>query len=63
MFGQGLFHGRMIAGNFVAEQHTDFIFAVAGEEFGFAGTAVIIGLLAIGCLQSVAAHRHHSVFN
>ena len=32
MFGQGLFHGQMIAGNFVPEQHTDFIFAVAGRN-------------------------------
>ena len=130
MLGQGLFHGQMIAGNFVPEQHTDFIFAVAGEELGFVGAAVIIGLLAvlllralriaaraedqfgmliasgiaiwfavqafinigmtvgimpvtglplpfvsyggsamfadmiaIGCLQAVAVHRHHSVFN
>ena len=53
MFGQGLFHGQMIAGNFVPEQHTDFIFAVAGEELGFAGCAVIIGLLAILLLRAL----------
>jgi rod shape determining protein RodA len=47
MWGQGLFHGQLIAGSFVPEQHTDFIFAVAGEEIGFAGELVIIGLLAI----------------
>jgi rod shape determining protein RodA len=45
--GQGLFHGQLVAGNFVPEQHTDFIFAVAGEELGFIGAMVIIGLLAI----------------
>jgi rod shape determining protein RodA len=45
--GQGLFHGQLVAGNFVPEQHTDFIFAVAGEELGFVGATVIIGLLAI----------------
>jgi rod shape determining protein RodA len=44
--GQGLFHGQLIAGNFVPEQHTDFIFAVAGEELGFVGALVIIVLLA-----------------
>ena len=32
-------------GNFVPENQTDFIFAVAGEEYGFAGCLVIIGLL------------------
>ncbi len=45
--GQGLFHGQLISGGFVPEQHTDFIFAVAGEELGFAGCLVIIGLLGI----------------
>jgi len=53
VFGQGLFHGSMIAGNFVPEQHTDFIFAVAGEELGFAGAAVIIGLLAVLLLRAL----------
>ena len=32
-------------GNFVAENQTDFIFAVAGEEYGFIGCSVIIALL------------------
>jgi rod shape determining protein RodA len=53
VFGQGLFHGQMIAGNFVPEQHTDFIFAVVGEELGFVGTAVIIGLLAVLLLRAL----------
>jgi rod shape determining protein RodA len=47
LFGQGLFHGQLISGNFVPEQHTDFIFAVAGEELGFVGCAVIIALLGL----------------
>lgn len=35
-------------GNFVAENQTDFIFAVAGEEYGFIGcTAIVILLLLI----------------
>lgn len=32
-------------GNFISEAHTDFIFAVIGEETGFVGCCVIIGLL------------------
>lgn len=32
-------------GNFVAENQTDFIFAVAGEEYGFLGCSAIIILL------------------
>ena len=39
-------------GNFISEAHTDFIFAVVGEETGFAGCCIVIGLLfliAIDC--------------
>jgi rod shape determining protein RodA len=51
--GQGLFHGQLVSGNFVPEQHTDFIFAVAGEELGFVGCVVIIGLLALVLLRAL----------
>jgi rod shape determining protein RodA len=53
MTGQGLFHGQLVAGGFVPEQHTDFIFAVAGEEIGFVGEMVIIGLLALLLLRTL----------
>ncbi len=51
--GQGLFHGQLVAGGFVPEQHTDFIFAVAGEEIGFVGEMVIILLLALLLLRTL----------
>jgi len=47
MFGEGLFHGQLVAGNFVPSQQTDFIFTVAGEELGFVGTITIVVLLGI----------------
>ncbi len=53
MFGQGLFHGQLVAGNFVPEQHTDFIFSVAGEELGFVGGITIIVLLAIVLVRAL----------
>jgi len=53
LLGQGLFHGQLVAGSFVPEQHTDFIFAVAGEELGFVGCMIIIGLLAIVLLRAI----------
>lgn len=63
VFGQGLFHGQMVAGNFVPEQHTDFIFSVAGEELGFAGAVVIIALLAVVLLRALRiASRADDVF-
>jgi rod shape determining protein RodA len=53
MFGQGLFHGSFIANNYVPSQQTDFIFTVAGEELGFIGCAVIIGLLALLVFRAI----------
>lgn len=45
LFGKGLFKGSQIQMNFLPGKHTDFIFAVAGEELGFLGSLLIIGLL------------------
>ncbi len=53
LFGQGLFHGQLITGNFVPEPHTDFIFAAAGEELGFAGAVTIIVLLGIVIVRAL----------
>jgi rod shape determining protein RodA len=53
VFGQGLFHGSLISGNFIPEQHTDFIFAVAGDELGFVGAAAVIALLALLMLRAL----------
>jgi rod shape determining protein RodA len=47
LHGTGLFHSQMIAGNFVPEQHTDFIFAVVGNELGLVGSMLVLALLAL----------------
>ncbi|WP_328995858.1 rod shape-determining protein RodA [Kribbella sp. NBC_01245] len=47
VFGQGLFHGSQTQNAFVPEQHTDFVFTVAGEELGLIGAGGIIVLFAI----------------
>ncbi len=47
LHGTGLFHSQLIAGSFVPEQNTDFIFAVVGNELGFIGSMLIIGLLGL----------------
>jgi rod shape determining protein RodA len=46
-FGKGLFNGPQTNGRFVPEQQTDFIFTVAGEEIGFLGCSVILGLFTL----------------
>jgi rod shape determining protein RodA len=47
IFGQGLFGGSQTNAGFVPEQHTDFIFTVAGEELGLVGSAVLIALIGL----------------
>lgn len=47
VFGQGLFHGSQTQSGFVPEQHTDFVFTVAGEELGLVGATVIVVLMAV----------------
>jgi rod shape determining protein RodA len=47
LLGRGLGHGTQTQGGFVPFNHTDFVFSVAGEELGFVGVAVLLGLLAV----------------
>lgn len=44
IMGKGLFAGTQNQLNFLPEKHTDFIFSVIGEEFGFIGVLVVIVL-------------------
>lgn len=48
LFGKGLNTDSIESvknGNYISEPQTDFIFAVAGEEMGFIGSVIIVGLL------------------
>ena len=55
--GKGLDNNTITSvkgGNFISEPQTDFIFAVVGEELGFIGSCVVIGLIlliVIECLR------------
>jgi len=42
--GKGFLEGTQTKGGFVPEQHTDYIFTTVGEEWGFAGSLVVIAL-------------------
>ncbi len=44
VWGKGYLEGTQTHLRFLPEQHTDFIFSVLGEEFGFIGVAVVLGL-------------------
>ncbi len=41
-FGKGFLEGTQTKGKFVPEQHTDYIFSTVGEEWGFAGSILVI---------------------
>ncbi len=45
--GRGYGEGGQTQGEFVPEQHTDFIFTVVGEELGFVGAAAFLGLFGV----------------
>lgn len=52
-FGTGLFKGSH-AQNFLPEKHTDFIFALIGEELGFIGSIIVVLLLLIIVLRCIS---------
>lgn len=51
--GRGLKAGELTQGNYVPEQHTDFIFSAIGEEFGFIGSILLLVFYAIMCLRVI----------
>jgi rod shape determining protein RodA len=47
LFGKGYLAGTQTNLDYVPEQHTDFIFTVVGEEFGFFGALVVLALFGL----------------
>jgi rod shape determining protein RodA len=45
--GRGVANATQTSLNFLPEHHTDFIFAVVGETYGFAGCALVLSLYAL----------------
>ncbi len=63
-FGKGWTEGTQTKGNFVPEQHTDYIFSTVGEEWGFVGSAVVVFLFIFLMLRILhLAERQKSQFN
>ena len=56
--GLGLFNGTQVQLNFLPEHHTDFIYAVIGEEMGFIGAACVILLYTILLLRAIYISFH-----
>ncbi len=55
--GTGYGEGSQTLSGLVPQQHTDFIFTVIGEEFGFVGAATTLGLYALLLLRILQAAR------
>ncbi|MGG9970528.1 rod shape-determining protein RodA [Ferruginibacter sp. SUN002] len=62
--GKGFLKGTQTQGDFVPEQHTDFIFTSVGENFGFWGSTLLM-LLYMGLLLRIVtiAERQRSTFS
>jgi len=60
MTGRGFMQGTQQRLNFLPEKHTDFIFTTLGEEFGFVGGIVLLGLygmILLFCYASALSNR------
>lgn len=57
LFGTGLFNGARVKYGIVPEQENDFILTVAGEELGFFGCILLIGLLMLIIVRIIATAK------
>ena len=64
LLGKGYLNGTQTRYDFVPELSTDFIFCTIGEEFGFLGSIVVVGLFVLLILRIIfLAERQRSSFN
>ncbi len=62
-WGRGYMQGTQTKYSFVPQQGTDFIFCTVGEEWGFAGAVVVLGLYLLLVLRIIrVAERQRSPF-
>ena len=63
-YGKGFLEGTRTKGDFVPEQHSDYIFSTVGEEWGFIGTTTVVLLFSLILLRLVyLAERQKSPFS
>lgn len=63
LWGKGFLEGTRTKGDFVPEQHSDYIFTTVGEEWGFIGTSVVVLLFTLLLLRLVhLAERQKNPF-
>ncbi len=55
--GKGYLHGTQVNLAYLPARHTDFIFSVLGEEWGFAGVIVVLALYLFLILESLGVAK------
>lgn len=58
--GKGFLNGTQTKGNFVPEQHTDYIFSTIGEEWGFLGSCTLIILFTVLIFRIIYRAEKHT---
>lgn len=58
LFGKGIGNATQAGSGFLPEAHTDFVFALYAEEFGFVGCIVLLALYAWMILATIQLARH-----
>src|SRR5712692_5694178 len=55
--GKGFLHGTQVGLAYLPARHTDFIFSVLGEEWGFVGVVVVLGLYLFLIVESLSVAK------
>lgn len=58
IFGKGYLRGNINKLRYLPERHTDFVFPVFAEEWGFAGCIVVLGLYAALLMMGIEIGAH-----
>ena len=62
-FGKGIGNASQAGAGFLPEAHTDFVFALLSEEFGFVGALALLALFALLIFATIrVAYRCESMF-
>ncbi len=63
LFGKGFLQGSQSQSNFLPYHHTDFVFAVIGEEFGFVGSVIVLSLFLLVLYRALMiARKSHDFY-
>lgn len=64
MWGKGFLKGTQTQGDFVPEQHTDFIFTAIAESFGFWGSVLLVIIYGVLLMVIISvAERQRSLYS